>query len=181
MEDSRKSPRCTIHWRCAIAIEEQGRRETIQSRTNDVSMTGVAIICHRNIPPPKAVTVYLLIDPGDESRPQVIVEAQGEIRNNVLSGQQGGFRLGIQFTNFARDGKQILQKNLPREMIQSARVVTATAPTPAADVGSAVAEAPAAEAMPAEEAAPAAELAPPTDETSIQADAPASAAGPEQA
>ena len=123
----------------------------------------------------------MLIDQGDESRPQVIVEAQGEIRNNVLSGQQGGFRLGIQFTEFARDGKQILQKNLPKEMVQSARVVTAPVPTPAADIASAVAEAPAAEAMPAEEAAPAAELAPPTDETSTKADVPATDAGAEQA
>lgn len=181
MEDNRKSPRCTIHWRCAIAIEEHGRRETIQSRTNDVSMTGVAIICHRNISPPRAVIVYLLIDPGDQSRPQVIVEAQGEIRNNVLSGQQGGFRLGIQFTEFARDGKQILQKNLPREMIQKPRVVTAPVSTPAAGSSAAAAETPAAEATPAEEAAPAAEVVPPTDETSTQADAPASDAGAAQA
>lgn len=174
MDDNRKSPRCTIHWRCAIAIEEHGRRETIQSRTNDVSMTGVAIICHRNIPPPKAVTVYLLIDPGDESHPQVIVEAQGEIRNNVLSGQQGGFRLGIQFIKFARDGKQILQKNLPREMVQTARVVRSPEVPPAPAVSPTIAATPAAEATPAEE------VVTPTDETPAKADVPAPDVTPEQ-
>lgn len=180
MDDNRKSPRCTIHWRCAIAIEEHGRRETIQSRTNDVSMTGVAIICHRNIPPPKAVTVYLLIDPGDESRPQVIVEAQGEIRNNVLSGQQGGFRLGIQFIKFARDGKQILQKNLPREMVQTARVVRSPEVPPAVGMSPTIAATPAAEATPAEEAAPTEEAVAATGEAPAKADVPASDETPEQ-
>jgi hypothetical protein len=140
MDDNRKSPRCSIHWRCAIVIEIHGKQETLQTRTNDISMTGVSVISHRNIPPPKAVTVYLLIDPGDENHPQVIVEAQGEIKNNVLSGQQGGFRLGIQFTKFARDGKQVLEKNLPKELVRSAKLVatpdmpsprTMSAPAPA--------------------------------------------------
>jgi len=177
MEDNRKSPRCSIHWRCAIVIENHGKQETLQTRTNDISMTGVSVICHRNIPPPKAVTVYLLINPGDENHPQVIVESQGEIKNNVLSGQQGGFRLGIQFTKFARDGKQILEKNLPRELVRSAKMVatpdmpsprTATAPAPAA-----VAAAPEADSAPAPAEAPNDENVPAKDDDGTAPDEPA--------
>lgn len=167
MEDSRKSPRCTIHWRCAIVVEAGGKQETIQSKTNDISSTGISIICHRNIYPPQTVTVYLLIDPGSENHPQVIVEAQGEIKNNVLSGQQGGYRLGIQFTKFARDGKQVLQKHLPRELVQSARVVTSTDARPFANMAAAP------NAAPAADAAAAQELAPPTEDAPAAESAPA--------
>ncbi|MBI5920600.1 MAG: PilZ domain-containing protein [Betaproteobacteria bacterium] len=189
MEDNRKSPRCSIHWRCAIVIENHGKQETMQTRTNDISMTGVSVICHRNIPPPKPVTVYLLIDPGDENHPQVIAEAQGEIKNNVLSGQQGGFRLGIQFTKFARDGKQILEKNLPRELVRSAKMVatpdmpsprTMSTPAPATP-------APAAETPPAPEetsvpeTSPATEGDTPPDNPAASEDASAAGDKPEQA
>ena len=130
MEDSRKNPRCTIHWRSAIVVKDNGGEETIQCKTNDISISGVSLICHRNISPPQAVTVYLLIDPGSHNHPQVIVEAQGQIRNNVLSGQQGGFRLGIEFTKFAKDGKQVLTNHLPRDMAQSTRMVAPPPPPP---------------------------------------------------
>jgi len=162
MEDNRKSPRCSLHWRCAIVIENHGKQETLQTRTNDISMTGVSVICHRNVPPPKPVTVYLLVNPGDENHPQVIVEAQGEIRNNVLSGQQGGFRLGIQFTKFLRDGKQILEKNLPREFVRSAKMVaTPDMPSPRTTIApEPVAPTPEANSMPAPEETPNQENAP---------------------
>ena len=160
MEDNRVSPRCSIRWRCALVVEEHGRQETIQCRTNDVSSSGVSVICHRNIPPPKAVTVYLLIDPGDDTRPQVVVEAQGQIRNNVLSGQQGGFRLGIEFAKFARDGKQILQKYLPKELSQPVRAYKPAREAPAAESDSISGTTPAEEAKPLEETEPPEEKAP---------------------
>ncbi|MDD5176665.1 MAG: PilZ domain-containing protein [Sterolibacterium sp.] len=139
MEDNRKSPRYPIRWRSAIVVEGHGKPETIQCRTNDISISGVSVICHRNISAPHAVTVYLLIDPGNENHPQVIVEAQGSIMNNVLSGQQGGFRLGIQFTKFAGDGKQVLLKYLPKDSAPAAKrtlapdVATPVDSAPAAD------------------------------------------------
>jgi len=167
-----------------------GKQETMQTRTNDISMTGVSVICHRNIPPPKAVTVYLLIDPGDENHPQVIVEAHGEIKNNVLSGQQGGFRLGIQFNKFARNGKQILEKNLPKELVRSAKLVATpdmpsprtmsapapTIPAPAAESTPAPAEAPTEENTPASD-----DDAAPPDETTANEEAPATEDKPAQA
>lgn len=174
MQDNRRSPRCAIRWRCAVVVEERGRQETIQTKTNDISISGVSVICHRNIPPPHAVTVYLLVDAGDDTRPQVIVEAQGSIMNNVLSGQQGGYRLGIQFTKFMRDGKQVLQKYLPKEIAHPAQYIApapvvpaaeakAAEETPAAPTEAGAADAsseetpPASESSPAEEAKPAAE------------------------
>lgn len=91
------------------------------------------MICHRNISPQLALTVYILVDPGSNNRPQMVVEAEGKVMNNVLSGQQGGFRLGIQFTKFARDGRQRLLNHLPADLVQSAKLVTAADAVPVAD------------------------------------------------
>lgn len=175
MEENRSNPRSVIHWRCALVLENNGGQETIHCRTHDVSITGVSVICHRNISAPRPVTVYLLIDPGDEHRPQSIVEVQGSIVNNVLSGQQGGFRLGIQFGKFAGDGKQLLQKYLPRELVQSVRMVKPPDAAPAAettaakDAASATETTPAeAETKPEENAVPTAAAAPTPDESSEQ-------------
>lgn len=159
MENDRKSPRCSVHWRSAILFEEYGRRETLQCKTNDISSSGVSLICQRNLPLRHGVTVYLLIDPGDGKRPQLIVESQGEIMNSVLSGQQGGFRLGIQFTKFAGDSKQLLLKHLPKDLAPAVKRAAAVAVTqaedltPTEDVASTGDVVPAADETPAEEVA----------------------------
>ena len=114
MEDNRKYPRYVVYWRCAIVVAELGRTETIQCKINDISLSGISIVCHRSIPPPTVITVYLMVNPGDKTHPEVIVEVQGKILYNILSGPQGGFRLGIEFTKFAQDGMNTLQKNLPK-------------------------------------------------------------------
>lgn len=130
MEENRKHQRCPIHWRSAIVVEDYGKPETIQCKTNDISINGVSVICHRNVAVGHPVNVFLLVDPGGPSHPQVIVEVLGKIMNNVLSGQQGGYRLGIQFSKFARDGQQVLRNHLPREAMQTKKIVAPPPPPP---------------------------------------------------
>lgn len=148
MEDNRKNPRCAVRWRSAIVTQEGGRQETIQCKTSDVSISGVSVICPRSLPLRHALSVYLLIDQGDEKHPQQIFEAQGEVMNNVLSGQQGGFRLGIQFVKFVGDSKQLLQKHLPKEAAPAAMRSAAAEVTAAAD------SAPVADAAPTDDVSP---------------------------
>ena len=158
MEDGRKQPRCSVHWRSAITVIGAGGAETLQCKTNDISVGGVSVICPRNIFPGVELTVYLLIDPGSPTHPQVIFEAQGKVMNTVLSSQQGGFRVGIQFTKYARDSQQLLKKHLPKDLVKPERLVTGgstppPAPAPVAEAPTAEAEQP---ATPDQEATPAA-------------------------
>ncbi|MBI3525681.1 MAG: PilZ domain-containing protein [Betaproteobacteria bacterium] len=150
MEDNRKTPRGSIRWRCVLVTEEKGRRVSAQGKTHDINITGVAIISERNIPLQAIVTVHLLVHPGDRNTPQLIVEAQGKIMNSVLSSQQGGFRLGIQFLKFADDSKQLLQKHLPKGLPQSAGVPSAAVTTPNSEM------LPTSDQAPADDPAPAA-------------------------
>ena len=163
MEDIRKHQRCSVHWRSAISIVGTGGPQTLQCKTNDVSAGGVSVICPLNIFPESQLTVYMLIDPGGPTHPQVVFEAQGTVMNTVLSSKQGGFRLGIQFTKFAGDSKQMLKKHLPKDLVKPERLVTGASPAPAAPAATAaaVAEAPSEASEPALAAAE--EVAPPAD------------------
>lgn len=163
MDDGRKHQRCSVHWRSAVSIVGTGGPQTLQCKTNDVSAGGVSVICPLNIFPDSELTVYLLIDPGGTTRPQVVFEAQGKVMNNVLSSQQGGFRLGIQFTKFVGDSKQLLTKNLPKDMVKPERLVTGASPAPAAPAAPAAAVAEAQVEAPEPAAAAAEEVAPPAD------------------
>lgn len=160
MEDGRKFQRCSIHWRSALSIAGNGGAETLQCKTNDISAGGVAVICPRNVSPGCELTVYLLIDPGGPTHPQVVFEAQGKVMNTVLSGQQGGFRLGIEFTKFAGDSQQLLKKHLPKDLVKPEKPVGGASAAPAAAAAT-VAEAPSVATEPAvappEEVAPAAD------------------------
>ncbi len=115
MEENRNSPRYLVHWRSAVTTEDGDGPVTVQCKTNDVSSSGVSVICERSIPVSQVVTVHLLIHPGDQNHQQQVVEAHGIIRNNSYSGQEEGFRLGIQFLKFAGDGMKLLLKHLPKE------------------------------------------------------------------
>lgn len=112
MSDNRTSPRYNKRLRAVLITEENGKRISIQGKTQDISSDGTSFISERNIVPSHPVTVYLMIDPGDAKRPPVVFEAQCKIVSSVLSPQQGGFRLGLQFTKMPGENKQVLQKFL---------------------------------------------------------------------
>lgn len=200
MDENRKHPRTLVHWRCAIVTETNGQRLTTQGMTNDISPEGVSVICHRNISPSHVVTVYLLIHTGDEDNPEVVFEAQGKVMNNVLSGKQGGFRLGIQFGKFVGESKNILQKYMPKSAGYGAAYAAASSDSatrpakaappakpapaenapaaaeaaPAVDAASPVEPAASAEAAPTTQAVPVENAAPSTDSAAADAAAPVS-------
>ncbi|MFA6312545.1 MAG: PilZ domain-containing protein [Sterolibacterium sp.] len=117
MEDKRKIPRVLVHWRSAIVVAANGEQSTIEGISHDISSEGVSVICHRNIPLNRAVTVCLLIRTGNRDNPELVVEAQGKVVYCVLSGEQGGFRVGIQFLKFAGESKNILERYMPKAIV----------------------------------------------------------------
>ena len=125
------------------------------------------------------MTVYLLIDPGGPTHPQVVFEALGKVMNTVLSSKDGGFRLGIQFTKFAGDSKELLKKHLPKDQVKPARLATGASPAPTAAVAEAPVEASEAAGTATEEATPPADAAQSGDATPGEALPAAAEAPPE--
>jgi len=112
MSDNRSSPRYNRRLRAVLITEENGIRVSIQGKTQDISSDGTSFISERNFVSSHPVTVYLMIDPGNAKRQPVVFEAQCKIVSSVLAPQQGGFRLGLQFTKMPGENKQVLQKFL---------------------------------------------------------------------
>ncbi|MCX7174533.1 MAG: PilZ domain-containing protein [Proteobacteria bacterium] len=112
MEESRRSQRHAKRLRAVIILDENGKLAKTHGKTQDVSTSGASIISDYNLLSPHPITVCLLINPGDQINPPVIFEAKSKIVSSVLSRQQGGFRIGVEFLKIAGDGAQVLHKFL---------------------------------------------------------------------
>ncbi|MFA6310027.1 MAG: PilZ domain-containing protein [Sterolibacterium sp.] len=112
MEDHRHSQRHARRLRAVIICDETGRPAKTHGKTHDISTSGVSIISDYSLLSPHPITVCLLISPGDQIHPPVIFEAKSKIVSCVLSRQQGGFRIGVEFLKIAGDGAQVLHKFL---------------------------------------------------------------------
>ncbi len=104
-ENRRAQPRYIAHWRAALV----GHGAKLLGRTDNVSLSGVAIVCDINVPAGREMTVYLEI-PVQLGKQPVIFEAQGAVMHSALSKQ--GFRLGVAFRSYAGDSQNILRKAL---------------------------------------------------------------------
>ena len=112
MQDNRSSPRFNKRLRAVLHLEENGRSTPIQGKTQDISSDGASFVSAYNFASARPGTVFLMLDPGDTKHPPKVFEAQCKIVSSVLSPQQGGFRLGLQFTKVAAESKQMLQNFL---------------------------------------------------------------------
>lgn len=112
MEEHRKHQRHSRRLRAVIIVDENGKPAKTHGKTQDISTSGVSIISDYNLLSRQPVTVCLLIHPGDKVIPPVIVEAKSKIVYSVLSREQGGFRISLEFQNIAGDGATVLKKFL---------------------------------------------------------------------
>lgn len=112
MAENRKDQRHSKRLRAVIIIDENGKQSRTHGKTQDISTSGASIISDYNLTSKHPITVCLLLRPGDKINPPVVVEAKSKIASSVLSRQQGGFRIGVEFVSVAGDGAKLLQKFL---------------------------------------------------------------------
>jgi len=93
-------------------VDENGKRNSIQGKTLDISSDGTSFVSSLNIQLAQEGTLYLMLNPGDAKNPPVVFETQCKVISCVLAPQQGGFRLGLHFTKMPGENKQVLQKFL---------------------------------------------------------------------
>lgn len=112
MEENRRTQRHARRLRAVIICDENGKSAKTHGRTHDISTSGVSVISDYNLLSSHPITLCLLISPGDQIHPPVIFEAKSKIVSSVLSRQQGGFRIGIEFLKIQGDGAQVLHRFL---------------------------------------------------------------------
>lgn len=116
MAENRKDQRHSKRLRAVIIVDDNGKQSKTPGRTHDISSKGASIISEYNLSSPHPTTVCLLLHPGDQINPPTIFEAKSKIVSSVLSRQQGGFRIGVEFVSIAGDGAMALQKFLSASM-----------------------------------------------------------------
>lgn len=101
----RAHPRYLARWRAALI----GERVRYLGRTENVSISGAAVLCDANLRPGQELNVYLEIPQNNSNQPAVF-EALAVVMHCTLTPQ--GFRLGLSFRSFRGDSQSILRKAL---------------------------------------------------------------------
>jgi hypothetical protein len=101
----RLQTRYLAHWRAALV----GEKVKYMGRTDNVSLSGAAVIADVNLRPKQEFRVYLEI-PTQPGQPAQIFEAVGTVVHSMLS--QGSFKIGIAFTFFVDDSDRMLHAAL---------------------------------------------------------------------
>lgn len=101
----RLQTRYIAHWRAALV----GENVKYMGRTDNVSLSGAAVMIDVNLRPKQEFRVYFEI-PAHSGRPAQVFEAVGVVVHSMLS--QGSFKIGIAFTFFVDDSDRMLRAAL---------------------------------------------------------------------
>ena len=101
----RAQARYIARWRAAII----GEGIKYMGRTENVSMSGAAVLCDANLRPGQELKLYLEV-PLNKSTQTTVFEATSVVMHSTLTHQ--GFRLGVAFRFFQGDSQSILRKAL---------------------------------------------------------------------
>ena len=111
-DDRRDSRRVNLQLKVAIVYHhhaDESTRPTFHGKTNNVSMTGISVVVAENIFSNNEVTVLLAVPPAHFGGTQKIVEATASMVYTVFSSEFDAFRVGLNFKQFKRNGKEILE------------------------------------------------------------------------
>lgn len=113
MEEHRKFPRIPVKWRVAL-VKDHHRGEIYHGLTHEVSAEGMSILCDHNIYTDDDVTVLLAVPPLHPGKKEKILEIQCAMVYTVLSSFGLGFRIGIKFLHFKRNGAKYLREYMEK-------------------------------------------------------------------
>lgn len=101
----RAHPRYVARWRAALI----GKDFRYLGRTENVSLSGTAVICDANLRPGQELDLYLEIPMRHSNQPAVF-EAIAMVMHSTLTPE--GFRLGLSFRFYRGDSQATLRKAL---------------------------------------------------------------------
>ncbi|MCX7173688.1 MAG: PilZ domain-containing protein [Proteobacteria bacterium] len=111
-KESRSSERVRVRLRAVLITEKDGTQAKLHGHTADISGTGVSFVSKYAMTTPQPGTIFVMVDPGASTHPAIIIEAQCRLIVCVLSSQQGGFRIGLEFSKMSDESRKLLRKLL---------------------------------------------------------------------
>jgi|GEM_PF-2077388 len=116
--DRRERPRVRVQFRLAVVYRQQKGRPappTFHGKTHDLCISGLSLVVDRNIFHEDEVTVLLAL-PARAGVPQTIIASTAVMSYALHSTKLKAFRVGMTFSEFGGNGKELLQAALAHEL-----------------------------------------------------------------
>ena len=97
---------------------DESTRPTYHGKTNNVSMTGISVVVSESIFSENEVTVLLAVPSAHYGGTQKIVEATAKMVYTVFSSEYDAFRVGLNFRQFKRNGKEIFENLIEERFVK---------------------------------------------------------------
>lgn len=105
--EKRTHERVTLRTQATILLSD---KKTIKVRTLDIALGGMAVVADGN-PNPGVIFNIQLTLPLREDTP-TLFEAKVRVAHSVLSGKEGGFKIGLQFIELSNAAESVLEQFL---------------------------------------------------------------------
>lgn len=103
--ERRNMQRYIAHWRAALASVNDGGTRYLGT-TDNICVTGAAIVCEDHVPPQMDYHVYLEI-PQSVGKTPIVLQLEGRVVHTTLSRKV--FKVGVVFKKFHGDSEKVLQ------------------------------------------------------------------------
>lgn len=112
MDEHRDQPRYRLRWEVVILLGPGRGRILCRGKTQNVSLSGIAVMGDVNLSTPANFTVLLFPPPLHKGDPVVSIEASAHPMYTVYAAEEMCFRIGLQFDRFVGDSHERLRERL---------------------------------------------------------------------
>lgn len=105
--EQRRNPRWQLKTAAQLIVN---KNQVIQVRTLDISAGGLSIVTQFSLPTGTAVQINLMLPTWNG--PIVPMSVRATVMNSSLDGRNGGFRIGVQFTEIDSALQQEIERRV---------------------------------------------------------------------
>ncbi len=108
--EHRKTKRYPFQWKVAIVFDSTEDMETYHGVTNDVSISGCAVLTEHNVFSEQPISILISLPAEHPGGRRKLIEAKARMVYTVLSSGHRKFRCGVQFLSFKGGGRAALTR-----------------------------------------------------------------------
>ena len=117
-KEGRSNPRYRVFWRIVIIYNKDGKQNIFHGHTYDLSINGACIYSDHNIYVEEDVAMTIEVNSLHLNKKNSVIGVKCRMLYNILSSNYSKYRIGVEFIEFAGNGKNILKEALSKSQFQ---------------------------------------------------------------